>query len=194
MKKPGKLFVVSAPSGAGKTTLITTLCERIGDQHAFKRVITYTSRQPRQGDQEGKDYHFISKQEFEVKIQEGFFIEWSNAYGNYYGSPRSILNELTSGVSFFLIIDRAGAQVVSEVHKESVLIWIHTKTIEILENRLRSRNTEQESEILRRLSLAKQEIDEELQKKFYQYHVLNDNFEKAIQELVCIVFDEIENS
>ncbi len=194
MKKHGKLFVISAPSGAGKTTLVKVLCDRIGQQCNIEHVVTYTSKQPRVGEQGSKDYHFCSKEAFEQKINEGFFIEWSTAYGHYYGSPRHILDELPHGRSFILVIDRAGARAVAEQCKNSVLIWVYTKNFEILEDRLRSRNTENNSEIIKRLTIAKQEIMDERTNSFYLYHVLNDKFEIALQELESIIAKELAQS
>jgi guanylate kinase len=194
MKKPGKLFIVSAPSGAGKTTLVNNLCDHIGVECRLERVITYTTKKPRPGESDGKDYYFLSKDEFERKAQEGFFIEWSTAYGHYYGSPRYILNDFSEGRSHILIIDRQGAKAVYSQIQTAVLIWIYTENIGILSNRLRQRNTENDEDFLKRIALAQKEIEDERINSFYHYHVLNDNVEIAVQKLIAIVLDELKKS
>lgn len=187
----GKLFVITAPSGAGKTSLVTALIERIGQSHALSRVVTYTTKAPRVGDVDGVDYCFMSTEQFEQKIKEDFFIEWSLAYGNYYGSPKNILSLLGQGSSFLLIIDRQGAQQVKAACPETVLIWICVPTIEILEQRLLSRKTENNEQINKRILLAQKEIEEEGSINFFKYKVYNDIFEKALQELESIVKNEL---
>ena len=191
MKKHGKLFVVSAPSGAGKSTLVKMVCDSMGKKCHLERVITYTSKHPRQGEKDGLDYHFCSKEAFEQKIQEGFFIEWSSSYGHYYGSPIHIMEELSKGKYFILVIDRAGAHAIANHYKEVVLIWIFTQNMSVLEDRLRLRNTENNVEILKRIALAKQEIEDERVSSFYHYHVLNDKLEIAVQQIEMIVSKEL---
>jgi guanylate kinase len=193
MKKTGKLFIVSAPSGTGKTTLVQALCQQLGHSYRLERVVTYTTKQPRLGEKDGQDYHFLSKEAFEQKIESGFFMEWSSAYGHYYGSPASILAELPEGKSYFLVIDRAGAQTIRSLYNEAILIWLYTKNFEDLKKRLFSRNTETNFEISRRLMLAKQEILQENENSLYQYHVLNDTIENALSELKIIILKELES-
>src|SRR5581483_10666268 len=114
MIKPGVLFIVSAPSGAGKTTLVNAALGSLKSSHAIERVITYTSRMPREGEIPGVDYHFISELEFQSRIKDGFFLEWSGAYGTYYGTPRGLLEDLEKGHHRILIPDRNGAQKILE--------------------------------------------------------------------------------
>ncbi len=190
--KNGKLFVVSAPSGAGKTTLVRMVCDRIGKQCQLETVVTYTTKEPRSDEQDGKDYHFLSSDAFECKIADGFFIEWSTAYGYCYGSPRHILADLEKGFSYIVVVDRAGARSILEKHRDAILIWIHTENIEILAQRLRSRKTENDAQIVKRLKLAEQEIADERNNSFFDYHVLNDNAENACQRIESIVFEELK--
>lgn len=193
MKNSGKLFVVSAPSGAGKSTLVNALYDQIGKAYNIERVVTYTTKQPRAGEKNGRDYHFLSKEAFEQKIESGYFIEWSTAYGHYYGSPVSILKELQKGKSFILVIDRDGARAITRTYKLAILIWIYTKDIEILLERLRVRNTETTIEISRRLMIAKQEVLQESSDPFYHYHILNESFENALSELKKIVVNKLKS-
>lgn len=188
----GKLFVLSAPSGAGKTTLVQALLERFGYYYALERVITYTSKQPRSTERHGIDYHFISPEEFQSKIREGFFLEWSQSYGTYYGSPRHVLDKLVQGKSLILILDRQGAQnIVGGGYQDAILIWLYTKSIEDLRARLESRNTETREQIDRRLVLARQEISAEFQTPQYQYHIMNHDFERALKKLERIIRNEL---
>lgn len=184
----GKLFIISASSGAGKTTLVNAVLQRIQSIHDVSRVLTYTTRAPRQGEVDGIDYHFVTVQEFEAWIAQGFFLEWSNTYGAYYGSPLSIIEELPQGKSYIAILDRAGAERVMKVHPDSVLIWIYADIIS-LRDRLVGRKTETNEQIEYRIQLAKKEIEEEIFKKFFTFHVHNDDFNRAIQELETLIVD-----
>lgn len=191
MKKNGKIFVISAPSGAGKTSLVCKICDRIGSQCSLERVITYTTKKPRPGELNGRDYHFLTIEEFEQKISENFFVEWSVAYGHYYGSPSHILNDITCGKSFMIVVDRDGARSFAQKCSDAVLIWIYTKNIEILETRLRSRKTDTNEQVLKRVALAHEEVCDEQLYALFKYHVLNDCFQTALQEIESIVSKEL---
>ena len=110
MYRRGKLFVVSAPSGAGKTTIVNFIVERYGHYFNLSRVVTYTTKKPHKSEKNGLDYYFVSKEEFEQKAKEDFFIEYSTAYGHYYGSPFHIVHDLDIGKSYILVIDQNGAK------------------------------------------------------------------------------------
>lgn len=187
----GKLFIISAPSGAGKSILVTTVIERIRWYYPIARVITYTSKSARPNERDGQDYYFISEGEFKHKIEHGFFMEWSTAYNYYYGSPRAVINEVEHGHSYILIIDRIGAEKVIHQYKKAVLIWLYTKGIEVLKSRLLRRNTEDKEQIKYRLDRARQEIAQELRFPLYRYHVLNDDFERAVRKLERIIWREL---
>ena len=187
----GKLFIISAPSGAGKTTLINALVERYGQYYGLERVITYTSKKPRTTEQFDIDYHFISPEEFELKIAQGFFMEWSGAYEAYYGSAREILDQLAQGKSFMLIVDRVGAEQILKMHPVAVPIWVYTRSINDLRERLVQRNTESPDHIERRFARAKDEIFAEISAPVYKYHVLNHDFETAVERLFTIIKREL---
>lgn len=187
----GKLFIISAPSGAGKTTLVSALLERFGVCYCLERVITYTSKSPRPGEEHGLHYYFVSQQEFESKIEQDFFMEWSRAYDAYYGCPRNILDHIKTGKSFIAIVDRVGAQQIAQLSKDVVLIWLYTKTTEELRGRLQTRNADLSEVIERRMRRACEEIEIELREPLYRYHVLNDDFEEALKRIVTIVKREL---
>lgn len=191
MSRKGKLIIVSAPSGAGKTTLINELIKGLKPQYAIERAVTYTSRDARLEEQQGIDYHFIPKHDFERKIQEGYFLEYSTVYGTYYGTPSYILSNLNQGCSYILVIDRAGAKQIKIQYKQALLIWIDIPSLEELESRLRSRGMNSEAQIQTRLKIAKLEIEEEKINRTYKYHLINDIFENALHELSTIIVYEM---
>ena len=192
MKSKGLLFVISAPSGAGKTSLVTALIEKVSSRIAFERPITYTTRPPRGSEVHGQDYYFISGQEFQEKIEQGFFLEWSDAYGHYYGSACHLLEKLELGVSQIIIVDKDGARAIYSKVPEAVLIWLTINEINNLESRLTNRAQNSKKEIKQRLFLAKKEIFEENLEKFFKYHIFNDIFENALLELESMVVSELE--
>lgn len=180
----GKLFVISAPSGAGKTTLVRHTLERFQESHVISRVVTYTTKAPREGEAvQGVDYYYISQADFEKKISENFFIEWSCAYGHYYGSPRSIVTHMSEGRSCVLIVDRAGASRIKEQVPEAILIWIYTSSLEVLKQRLIKRGGETPEQVARRLELAMSEIEQESIRPSYNFHVLNEEFCESLEKM-----------
>ncbi len=187
----GKLFLISAPSGAGKTTIVREVIERYGAHYDLERVVTYTSKKPRVDELPGIDYHFLTSEDFEVKINQGFFMEWSGAYGSYYGSPRDVLAKMASGKSYLLIIDRVGAEQILAKYPEVVGIWLYTKSIQDLQQRLENRNTESAEHIKRRLIRAHEEIIAEIARPIYKYHVLNHDLEIAVNRVFTILKREL---
>jgi guanylate kinase len=188
----GKLFIVSASSGAGKTSLVTAALQELQAFYPLERVVTYTSKQPRPGEVHGKDYYFMTAQAFEQKIAEGFFIEWSVAYGTYYGSPRSIVEGLALGKSYIAILDYAGAQAVAEAVKEAVLIWIKVPSLAVLRQRLAARAQDTQEQIERRLALAQQEMESAQKNALFKYTILNENFDVALKNFKTIITKTFE--
>jgi len=189
----GKLFIVSAPSGAGKTSLVDEILARLMPQYPIDRLVTYTSREIRGGEKHGKDFFFVSPKEFEMRVQQGFFIEWSNEYGHYYGSPKQVQKDLQDGMSRVLVIDRKGAKQVVEHIKKPVLIWIYTHGLDVLKNRLLKRGKNSSEQIEKRLKIAKFELEEEQKNKFYRHHILNDIFADAAASLESVFVSELLN-
>lgn len=191
----GKLFLVSACSGAGKTSLVNRLIEDVGMSCQLERVVTYTTKCPRACEIPGIDYHFLSPTEFEQKCGEGFFLEWSNAYGAYYGSPRNSVKDVLEGKgSRVLIIDRVGAEKVFSEVPDAIGVWLYTKNFQDLKKRLISRGADPIDKIEERLKLAEWEIEREIKFPLYNYHILNDNFEVALKELKRIIQGELDDA
>lgn len=187
MERKSNLFVISAPSGAGKTTLVRGLIEQIRPYHPIERIVTYTSRAMRPREIPGTDYHFISEADFQQKIERDFFIEWSNAYGAYYGSPRHELAKLEQGTSLVMILDVKGALNVIQEHSTAVSIWVSPPDIEELQRRLMRRGSETEEQRQARLALAQKELaDQEALQKF-QHQLVNVDYHKTVDQLAEIV-------
>lgn len=188
----GKLFVISAPSGSGKTSLVKEVLEDCGKKYPLQRAVTYTTRPAREGEVDGDHYHFVSIDEFKELIAKNAFIEWSTWYDHYYGSPLSIIEEAQKGTSFIMVLDRSGAQEVLKVFPKAVLIWIEPPSVKILEERLVKRGADNQAAIENRLRKAHIEMKEEQEAQLYQYHIINDDFKIAVDCLKEIFVKELE--
>lgn len=179
----GNLFVVSAPSGAGKTTLCRKLVEELpGIEH----VVSYTTRAPRQGETGGIDYTFISEDEFQRMVDEGEFLEWAFVHGNRYGTSRARLEDtLEAGRDVIIDIDTEGAGQIRESSVKGVYIFILPPSMKVLRERLLGRMSDSKEESARRLRRAAQEIKEYYR---YDYVILNDDFDEALRRLYAVVF------
>ena len=177
----GALYVVSGPSGAGKSTVCKLVRERLG----INLSISATSRKPRNGEQEGVDYFFITAEEFERKIKNGDFLEYANVHGNYYGTLKEVVeSNLNKGLNVILEIDVQGALIAKEKKKDAVLVFFRTKDMETLEKRLRNRNTDTEEVIQTRLKNALKELEYE---KKYDYTIINNDIEESCTALINII-------
>ncbi|RKQ61747.1 guanylate kinase [Thermovibrio guaymasensis] len=184
-RERGLLIVISAPSGTGKTTLTRMLLKEFPN---IEFSISFTTRKPRPGEVNGKDYWFISREEFLKRIEEGDFLEWAEVYGNLYGTSKSqVLKALNEGKDVLLDIDTQGALQVKKNFPEAVLIFILPPSLEELERRLRNRGTDPEEVIEKRLKVAREEIK---RAKFYDYIVVNDVLEVAYNKLKSIISAE----
>ena len=189
----GKLFIVSAPSGAGKTSLVDNVLPRLQNEYPIDRLVTYTSRGKRSGEREGIDFNYISDKEFKNKIDQGFFVEWSKAYDHYYGSPAGVIQDVSSGKSKILVIDQVGAKKLAARISDTVGIWIYTPTVDVLRQRLLDRGHNNLEQIERRIKRAAFELEQEAKNKFYKYHILNDIFDDASQNLELILVKELKS-
>ena len=178
----GRLFIISAPSGTGKTTLCSAVLNRFPDM-IFS--VSYTTRKPRNGEQSGIDYHFIKKKDFKDKIEDGKWAEWADVHGNYYGTSSELLDRgLDSGRDILLDIDVQGTIQLLERYPESVTIFVMPPSIEKLKRRLELRNTDSGEIIARRLENAKMEM---AKKDLYLHVIINDQLNDAIEQLVAVI-------
>lgn len=189
--KRGKLFIVSACSGAGKTTLVTKVIGKITPEYSISRVITYTSKTPRLGEINGIDYHFVSQEEFEQKIGESFFLEWSREYNDYYGSPRSLIDTLATGSHAIIITDVKGAGDLYKQIQDATLIWIDVPNKEVLKNRLVQRNSENNEQITNRIAISIKEQEKYLNSVFH-YTILNEDLDNSLLKLESVIIAELE--
>ena len=179
----GLLIVISGPSGVGKGTVCKKILEEMQD---VKLSISMTSREPRDHEIDGEDYYFITKEEFEKKIDEGEFLEYAVVHSDqYYGTPKSKIEEyLNGGISVILEIDIQGALKVKELVKEALFIFIMPPSMEVLKERLVNRGTESKEKILERFTTAYKEINEF---KKYNYVVVNDEIYDAVDKVKSII-------
>ena len=181
----GLLFIVSAPSGTGKTTLVERLVQVMPNLTMSR---SYTSRPARPGEQNGVDYNFVSRECFEKMVREGAFLEWADVFGHHYGtSAGDTEGLLAAGQDVVLVIDVQGARQVRSRGVENVGIFVLPPSATILEHRLRGRSKDSEDQIHRRLEVACREVDEYAQ---YEYVVVNDELERAVERLASIVRGE----
>jgi guanylate kinase len=183
---PGLLLVLSAPSGAGKTTLARRL------ESEFPKAqfsISYTTREPRGAEKDGVDYHFIDALDFSKRVDRGDFIEWAEVHGNYYGTSRGIVDTAftSRGIAVFDIDVQGGLKIKSKF-PDAVLVFVLPPSMEELERRLRARGTDKDETIHRRLLAARTEIERGLES--YDYLIVNDELDQAFLELRSIVIAE----
>ncbi len=178
----GQLWVVAAPSGAGKTSLVNALVDSVS---GIKLSISHTTRPPRASDEEGKDYFFIDKPTFEAMITEQAFLEYANVFGNYYGTSKQwVEHELAKGEDVILEIDWQGAEQVSALLPDSRSIFILPPSPGTLRHRLEKRAEDQADVIAKRLQEATEEMSH---CEDFDYIIINDKFEEALLELSAII-------
>ena len=179
--RKGTLYIISAPSGAGKTTL----CKRVlNSMEDVVFSVSHTTRKPRDGELDGVHYHFVSVAEFMAMIDMGEFFEWAEVHGNFYGtSVASVKSELEYGRDVILDIDVQGASQIKKIFPDAITIFVMPPSMEELEARLRNRGTDDKEVIQRRLVNARSEINRITE---YDYTVINDDLEKASLELASL--------
>jgi len=181
-----KLYVFSAPSGSGKTTIVHDVLK---NNPGFVFSVSATTRKKRSTEQEGVDYFFITEEEFKKKIDAGDFVEWEKFYDYYYGTIKSIVDgNLAKGLSTVFEVDVKGAISIKKVYKNSVLIFIAPPSIDVLKDRLIKRNTESDVDLKKRIERAEMELSF---KDKFDYVVSNVNLEEAKEEVKKIIEKEI---
>ena len=178
----GNLYVVAAPSGAGKTTLVKRLLQ---NESEVRLSISYTTRLPRPGEENGREYHFVDVETFRRMIDQGDFLEWAEVHGNFYGTSKTwITNQMAVGSDVLLEIDWQGAQQVRAVFPEAIGVFILPPSLEELERRLTGRGTDSREVIARRLAAAQAEMRHVGE---FDYAIINDDLERALDDLRSIL-------
>ncbi len=181
----GNLVVISGPSGAGKDSIVNELKNK---NHNVWISVSCTSRDKRPGDIEGETYYFLTRSEFEQKIDEGDFLEYAEYAGNYYGTPKSkIEDKLNHGIDVILVIEIQGALKIKELLPDTIFIFILPPSMHELKRRLIDRKTENKDKIYKRFERAYQEINEVTK---YNYVVVNDNLYEAVDKVNAILLSE----
>lgn len=189
----GRLFIVAAPSGAGKTSVVTNVISKLSPFIPIEKVITFTTRPVRTGETNGIDYHFLSQEEFLKRKKEGFFLETTKYNGYYYGSPISMIQGMKNGKSFIIITDPAGADNFKKnIMPDAVTIWITISNIQELRRRLEKRQTDSPEVVEKRLEIARHEIEREAKEKIFNYHVQNNNLDDAVDDIIKIIKQNLE--
>ncbi len=189
MKRKAKVVIFSAPSGAGKTTLVHRLMEKVP---GLSFSVSATSRAPRKGEKNGVDYYFLTVEEFKKKIDEGAFIEWEEVYpGQYYGTLASEVERLANeGKTVVFDVDVLGGINIKRIFGDNALaIFVKPPSPEVLEQRLKKRSTEDEESLKKRLARAKKELEYE---KEFDKVIINDDLECAVKEVVETVTGFLE--
>jgi guanylate kinase len=178
----GNLFIISAPSGTGKTTLCRAILDRIPN---MLYSVSYTTRKPRKGEQNGIDYYFITEDDFKNRIKNGKWAEWAEVYGNYYGTSSEFIDtSLASGRDILLDIDFQGTLQILDQYHDGITIFIMPPSLDILKLRLESRETDSKHVISRRIEVANKEMEN---KDFYRHVIINDKLSVAVADLISVI-------
>jgi len=178
----GNLYIIWAPSGGGKTSLVEAL---MSSDPYVRRSISHTTRPPREGEVNGKDYHFVDQTDFQKMVEHGDFLEHAEVYGNLYGtSQRWIKDTLTAGLDVFLTIDWQGGRQVRQIFSELIGIYVLPPSLAALEQRLRDRRQDSPEVIEQRLASAKKDLEHLGE---FDYVIINEDFKRAAADLAAIV-------
>jgi guanylate kinase len=181
----GQLYVISGPSGVGKSSIIKRLRERLTD---IAYSISHTSRKPRANEVNGVHYHFVDTTTFRQMIEEGAFVEWAEVYGDLYGTSFSSLNsQMDSGLDVLMDLDSQGAKSIRDHYRDSILIYVLPPSLEALEKRLMGRATDAQAVVNARVKRAFKELQD---CTWYPYIIINDDLNKAVKEAQAIIISE----
>ncbi len=184
-KKPGRVIILSGPSGAGKTTLHDLLLKSPLFVGRIIRSISATTRAPRGVERHGREYFFLTRKMFEYKIRSGQFLEWMKVFDNYYGTPmKNVRESCRQGQHVLLCIDVKGARVVKKKVPDAIMIFVKTATLDELRRRLEKRGTDSAQSVALRLKIAREELRQESK---YDHVIVNDDLSRAFQKLMSLL-------
>lgn len=178
----GNLFIIAAPSGAGKSSLVSAL---LAEDRNLSLSVSYTTRAPRTGEQDGREYHFVDRATFDAMLERGEFLESASVHGNYYGTSQVWISETRgSGLDIVLEVDWQGAAQIRRIFPETISIFVLPPSIDELERRLRARGQDTETAIQARLANAAEEIAHVAE---FDYVIINNDFDEARRDLAAVV-------
>ncbi len=185
--RTGRLIVFTGPSGVGKGTLLKALRDRYPN---LKLSISATTRQPRPGEVDGKDYYFVSREQFQTMVENGDLLEWAEFAGNFYGTPKTTVQQhLDEGEWIILEIELEGARQVRHTFPQALQLFVLPPSLDELEQRIRQRGKDSEEAIVRRMARAQVEIDAAPE---FDVQIVNDDLETALQQLETAILDTVE--
>jgi guanylate kinase len=185
MSNNALVIIISAPSGTGKTSICRHIFREFPD---IRFSVSYTTRQPRPGEVDGRDYHFVTEAAFKEKMQNGEFAEWAENYGNFYGTSRQLIEEIRSrGEDLLLDVEPRGARALKELYPDGVFVFVLPPDLAELKKRLQKRGAEDDETRKRRFQKAKDEIREVF---WYDYIIVNDRLESAVERLRAVYLAE----
>jgi guanylate kinase len=178
----GTIFTVSAPSGAGKTSLVNAL---VGQEPQVALSVSHTTRPPRPGEEDGRDYHFVTPERFQAMVEQGAFLEHAEVFGNYYGTSEAAVEvQLATGHDVILEIDWQGARQIRRLRPDCLSIFVLPPSRDVLEERIRGRGQDGEAVIARRMAAAQSEMSHYAES---DYLIVNDDFYRALAELRAVI-------
>ena len=184
-KRRGRIFIISSPSGCGKTTLLNSLKKSKFD---IERSVSATTRRPRKAEKNKRDYYFLKEPDFKRLLRRGEFLEWTDNFGDLYGTPRRFVGgAISKGKDIILSIDVKGAMAVKKIYKDAVLIFLLPPSMKILEKRLKGRKSEGREMVFKRLRAAQKELS---YLNRYDYKIVNANLAKAVKTLKAVITAE----
>ena len=175
------LVIISSPSGAGKTTLSNRLLKTVPE---LVFSVSHTTRKPRENEKDGREYHFVSRAEFVELVEKGAFLEWAEVHNNLYGTTRAEVDRARQARGILFDVDHQGARQIKSVRPDAVAVFILPPSMAVLHERLRGRKSEDEATVLRRFRVARSEIEHY---GLFDYVLMNDDLERATEQLVSIV-------